>query len=158
QAQAGQAVYTEKCAVCHGSRLRDGVATPLVGVEFVRSWAPPRTLDDLFFTIRTTMPKNAGGTLTDAEYLSVLAYMLQQNGYPAGNRELTGESKTLAALSLSQTPAALLDDRGPAQEYIVGRGGSNPRASGPTDADLLAAESHGRDWLMRERDYAGTRY
>src|SRR5688572_30967982 len=67
QATAGSRVYTQKCASCHGARLDDGVATPLTGAKFLETWtAPGRSLDDLFFIIRSTMPKNEGGTLTSA--------------------------------------------------------------------------------------------
>src|SRR5262245_36956816 len=65
QAAEGSRVYTEKCAACHGGRLDDGAAPPLAGPRFIQTWtAPGRTVDDLFFIIRTTMPKNEAGTLT----------------------------------------------------------------------------------------------
>src|SRR5262249_39107209 len=66
----------------------------------------------------------------------------------------------LAALSLTPPPQARRDEKraAPAPEYIVGDGGASPRGSGPTHEDLLAADTRGRDWLMREHDYSGTRY
>jgi alcohol dehydrogenase (cytochrome c) len=160
QADAGQSVYTQKCAACHGSSLTDGAAPPLAGASFFQRWRSPRTLDDLFFIVRTTMPKNAGGTLPAADYVAVLAYMLRQNGHTPGDKELTGESTLLAALSLTQPTNAKADDKRtpPAPEFIVGDGGPNPRGAGPTQEDLLAADTHGRDWLMRGHDYSGTRY
>ena len=65
-------------------RLDDGAAPPLIGQRFNEAWsAPNRTLDDLFFIIRSSMPKNAGGTLTPVQYAAVLAHMLERNGYRA---------------------------------------------------------------------------
>ncbi len=41
-------------ARCHGSRLDDGVAVALVGPDFLGKWGTPaRSLDDLFFILRT---------------------------------------------------------------------------------------------------------
>ena len=60
QVEAGRAIYMQSCSACHGERLRDSLAPPLIGAEFFKSWGSPRSLDDLFFTLRTTMPKNAG--------------------------------------------------------------------------------------------------
>src|SRR2546425_6574237 len=92
QAAAGSRVYTQKCASCHGARLDDGVAPPLTGAKFLETWtAPGRSLDDLFYIIRSTMPKNEAGTLTSSDYVSVLAYMVERHGYPAGTRDLTAE-------------------------------------------------------------------
>src|SRR6476620_8689082 len=77
QAAEGGRVYTQKCASCHGARLDDGAAPPLAGQRFLETWtAPARSLDDLYFIIQSTMPKNEGGTLTSAQYLAVLAHLL----------------------------------------------------------------------------------
>ena len=158
QATEGGAVYTQQCASCHGARLDDGAAPPLIGQRFMESWsAPGRTLDDLFFIIRSTMPKNAGGTLTPAQYAAVLAHMLERNGYRAGDRALSTEQSALAALRLTRPTAGAAEKKLPAPSYIAGTGGTAPRASGPNHEDLLAAAS-GRDWLMHTHDYSGTRY
>src|SRR5262245_23385846 len=157
QAAEGGRIYTEKCAACHGGRLDDGAAPPLVGPRFLEAWtAAGRKLDDLFFIRRTTMPKNEGGTLTPAQYAAVLSYMLERNGYRAGNSALSTEQSALAALRLTR-PAASADAKAPPPAYIAGTGGTTPRATGPTHADLLAAAT-GRDWLIHTHDYSGTRY
>lgn len=159
QAAAGGLVYTQKCAGCHGARLDDGSALPLVGAAFIEKWAAPnRTVDDLFFIIRTTMPRNEGGTLTPAEYISVVAHILQRNGYAAGDRELAAESSVLSALRLTAPSGAAADTKAPPPEYIAGTGSTTPRASGPKHADLIAADGRSRDWLMHTHDYSGTRY
>src|SRR4051812_20839553 len=158
QAAEGGRVYTQKCASCHGARLDDGAAPPLVGQRFLETWtAPARTLDDLFFIVQTTMPKNEGGTLTPAQYLAVLAHMLERNGYAANDRELTADRSALAALRLTRPTAQTADKKGPAPEFIAGEGGMTPRASGPSQQELLSAATGG-DWLMHTHDYSGTRY
>src|SRR4051812_21420443 len=132
QAAEGGRVYTQRCAGCHGARLDDGAAPPLVGQRFLDTWtAPSRTLDDLFFVTRTTMPKNEGGTLTPAQYLAVLAHMLERNGYSPTGRELSADQNALAAVRLTR-PAGASDKKTPPPDYIAGDGGITPRASGPT--------------------------
>src|SRR3954452_6162148 len=156
QAAEGSRIYTQRCAACHGPRLDDGAAPPLVGARFFEAWtAPSRTLDDLFFVTRTTMPKNEGGTLTSAQYLAVLAHMLERNGYSPSGRELSADQNALAALRLTR-PTAAAEKKAPPPDYIAGDGGTAPHASGPTHQDLLAAAT-GRDWLMHTHDYSSTR-
>jgi alcohol dehydrogenase (cytochrome c) len=157
QATAGGRVYTQKCLTCHGNRLNDGAAPPLAGPKFIETWAAAsRSLDDLFFIIRTTMPKNEGGTLPVADYTAVLAYILDRNGYPAGDRDLPSEENALARLQLTP-PANATADTKEAPAFIAGTGGTSPRATGPSHQDLLGS-ARGRDWLMHTHDYSGTRH
>jgi alcohol dehydrogenase (cytochrome c) len=159
QASAGSRVYTQKCAACHGARLDDGAAVPLAGAKFLETWtAPGRTLDDLFFIIRSTMPKNEAGTLTASEYVSVLAYILARNGYAAASRELPADPGALSAVRLTRPAGAPEQKKAPLPAFITGSGGVTPRASGPTQEELLAAVDGGRDWLTHTHDYSGTRY
>ena len=157
QADAGARVYAKSCLSCHGARLDDGVALPLAGTAFARKWATPdRTLDDLFFVTRNSMPKNAGGVLPVADYVAVIAYILERNGYAAGDVELTADRAQLARLRLQAPPAVAA--RGPAPDFVRGAGGILPTAVGPAHAELVAGSPSGRDWLTHTRDYAGTRY
>jgi alcohol dehydrogenase (cytochrome c) len=159
QVTAGGRVYTQKCASCHGTRLNDGAAPPLVGPGFLETWtAPGRSVDDLFFIIRSTMPKNEAGTLTPSEYVSVLAYMLARNGYAASNRELPADPTALSAIRLTRPTGAADEKKAPPPAFIAGSRGVTPRATGPTQEDLLAAVDRGRDWLTHTHDYSGTRY
>src|SRR5262245_26721621 len=62
EAARGRQVYAAECASCHGVRLNDGNAIALVGGAFLDRWSHPQvTLDDLFYVIQTTMPRNRAG-------------------------------------------------------------------------------------------------
>src|SRR4051812_12626333 len=125
QSAEGGRIYTQRCAACHGPRLDDGAAPPLAGQRFLDTWtAPSRTLDDLFFITRTTMPKNEGGTLSSAQYLAVLAHLLERNGYMPTGRELSADQNALAALRLTRPAAAPGDKKAPPPDYIAGDGGT----------------------------------
>jgi mono/diheme cytochrome c family protein len=89
QANAGAAVYAQSCAACHGSQL-EGVAAPaLKGPAFGdMANAQSLTADALLDVISNTMPQSDPGSLKPEEFAAVTAYILQQNGYPAGTAPL----------------------------------------------------------------------
>lgn len=89
QAQTGAAVYAQACAACHGQQL-EGVAAPaLKGQAFGEmAIAQGLTVDALLDVIINTMPQSDPGSLNSDDYNAVTAYILQQNGYPAGSAPL----------------------------------------------------------------------
>jgi mono/diheme cytochrome c family protein len=89
QGTAGAAVYSQACAACHGPQL-EGVAAPaLKGSVFGEmATAQSLTVDSLLDVITNTMPQSDPGSLKPEEYAAVTAYILQQNGYPAGSTPL----------------------------------------------------------------------
>jgi len=95
QAKAGAAIVTAQCTVCHGDKL-EGVSGPqLVGKDFIAKWTG-QTADDLRDIIATQMPLTNPGSLKPDQVMDVLAYILQQNKYPAGDTALTpAKSKTV---------------------------------------------------------------
>ena len=90
QASAGAAVYAQSCAACHGQQL-EGVAAPaLKGSAFGEmATAQGLTAQTLLDVIANTMPQSDPGSLKPEEFAAVTAYILQQNGYPAGSAALT---------------------------------------------------------------------
>src|SRR5262249_14243476 len=61
---------------------------PLTGDRFMDRWRE-FNLNILFDLIKDTMPLNNAGTLSEAGYLEVVAYILRSNGLPSGPNELT---------------------------------------------------------------------
>jgi cytochrome c5 len=85
QAGRGAALFDVHCVSCH--REPGGTAPVLAGERFTKSFADA-TLRAVFTTIQTTMPRNAPGSLADAEYVDIVAHLLRLNGYPDGMTEL----------------------------------------------------------------------
>lgn len=84
QASRGSKLFEAQCVSCH----RDGgVAPVLAGDRFTRTFSDA-TLQTVYTTIKTTMPRNAPGSLTDAEYTDLVAHLLRLNNYPDGMNEL----------------------------------------------------------------------
>jgi mono/diheme cytochrome c family protein len=87
QAARGKEAYLRACASCHLEDLGGHeYAGALAGYPFQMKWEDA-SVAEVFGRIRT-MPIGAAGSLTPPEYLDILAYLLQANGYPAGNDEL----------------------------------------------------------------------
>ncbi len=100
QALAGQAVYTRACAACHGADLQGAPGTPpLTGGAFMAKWRG-KSVGDLYTYTRQSMPVGAGGSLREAQYLALIAYLLQQNGFPAGAQPLDPDAAILRNLGI----------------------------------------------------------
>ena len=86
QAAAGKAVYSANCAACHGADFTPAQGTPPVaGAAFLANWKG-KSAGDLYAFIRQNMPPGAGGSLGEADYRAVTAYILQANGTKEGAR------------------------------------------------------------------------
>ena len=110
QAERGQAVYSGACGLCHGRRLNGAPddpdmrsTPPLARAQFFRGWEG-RSLATLFAYTRATMPENNPASLTDEEYVDVIAYMLSVGGMPAGDDDLRPDPQSLARTIIQQRP------------------------------------------------------
>src|SRR5580765_6550612 len=103
QAKRGNDAYQASCSGCHGSDLRatDTEAVDLTGPPFRAKWNG-KTLQERFETIRDTMPLGNANTLGDKTYMDIVAFILQFNDFPPGNRELVPE--TAKAIVFAQKP------------------------------------------------------
>jgi len=163
QASNGATVYTQYCVQCHGGHLQ-GESAPALSGQTLHSAYGGGTAAQLYDFISRQMPQNAPGTLSQAQYLDVTAYILSRNGFPAG-------SAPLSVNSLSQVRMSAQRMDGPA-------GGANTneivRAAPPTrtvyaplpaganvnvtDSMMLNAASDQNDWLLHGRTYDNQRY
>lgn len=166
QAQSGRDAYTRECASCHRADLRgSGEAPALSGVNFMSTWGD-RSPADLFTRIRGSMPPGGAGTLSDAEYLGIVAYVLQANGARPGSGALTSGVRVpiKSVASGTPAPAAAPAAAGPGQEVGGGRGGQGAgRPRGITlpgevknytpVTDAMLRNPPPGDWLMVRRNY-----
>lgn len=111
QATRGSAIYTEKCASCHGPAAGGSLAPPLAGDAFAANWGGP--LSAIVDKIQATMPANAMGTLTRAQSADVLAFMLQTSKFPAGRVELSSEDAALKTITLPGAQVAAVRPAAP---------------------------------------------
>jgi mono/diheme cytochrome c family protein len=99
QAERGRSVVQNHCSECHHDDLSGGEGPALVGPTFMVKWEM-QSVERLFHKIRDTMPEVGSSDVTEAQKLDTVAYILQQNGFPAGDVELTDAKGALAALRM----------------------------------------------------------
>lgn len=87
QARTGEALYNDRCAQCHGPDATGGNAPAFVGAEFATGW-DGMALSDLFQRMKATAPASSPGSLTRDEVASLMAYILELNGFPSGPTDL----------------------------------------------------------------------
>jgi polar amino acid transport system substrate-binding protein len=103
QATKGLIAYGQNCAMCHGPLLNGqfgGYPGPaLKGAEF----ADPSYdfhVSDIFNFVAKLMPPGTPGSLTHDQDVLIMAFLLQQNGYPPGSNELTYEAAEKSRVAL----------------------------------------------------------
>jgi mono/diheme cytochrome c family protein len=88
QARRGKGEYDQTCSRCHNLALIGSERGPAIkGGTFLSHW-DKGTVADLFIKIRDTMPEGGPGTLNEDVKVDILAYILQQNGFPEGTDSL----------------------------------------------------------------------
>ena len=152
QALRGKSGYDGVCARCHGVPLTgsQGNGPTLKGQAFLAHWDKD-TLGSLFTKIRDTMPLGVAGTLTDDVKLQILAYVLEQNGFPAGKSELPGDVASLEEIGIQQRgvwdgifTAAQADRGGPSAARC--RGCHGPDLTGTDRAPTLKGPGFLANW------------
>jgi mono/diheme cytochrome c family protein len=90
QAQSGGRTYAQQCASCHGAALEGSVGPALRGPNLVRLAKKTKlSVGDVFSFLALQMPLNAPATLSHDQYAAIMAYILKENGYPAGSKPLS---------------------------------------------------------------------
>ena len=91
QADDAKAQFDKICADCHPftvagkKKVKD---VPLGEDPFYDNWTG-RPLADMISTIVLTMPNDGSAVVTDEEAANLVAYILQQNGFKAGDTALS---------------------------------------------------------------------
>jgi alcohol dehydrogenase (cytochrome c) len=175
QAAAGRTVYQAQCASCHLADLKgSGDAAPLAGAEFMGAWGR-RTTRELLSFMQLTMPPTRPGGLSQEEYVSIAAFILQSNGAPSGNQALTPViDVAINSVATGQAPAAAAQQaqgRGAAPAAPAAGGGRGRGVAAPVGitvdgevknyvpvTEAMLRNPDPADWLMIRRDYHASDY
>jgi quinoprotein glucose dehydrogenase len=151
QAAAGEKIYFEKCAACHGDDLAGREkATALAGTQFDDAWNG-KDLRKLLDRVET-MPPTAPKSLPPAQYISVLAFLLRRAEMPSGPTALPSERAQLARITFGRSPANPAGAAAPAATSVAAAVGGAPART--------AALRHGPDttWTTYGGNLASQRY
>ncbi|MEJ1963092.1 MAG: PQQ-binding-like beta-propeller repeat protein [Gammaproteobacteria bacterium] len=106
QAAQGREIYkAQQCALCHGENMLGSEGAPaLADPGFQLAWQG-RSVGALFECLKSTMPAGRAGTLSDREYVQLVATILQANGYsPDASAELPTDPAKLGHLRFKRKP------------------------------------------------------
>jgi mono/diheme cytochrome c family protein len=98
QVKRGDIAFQSYCLSCHTPTFH-------TGEQFRMSWLG-RTVYDYFKVVKTTMPEDNPGGLTDEEYTLVLAYIFRMNGFPAGTDSLSTDTLAMKSIRIGAPPPA----------------------------------------------------
>ena len=102
QSARGSTAYHRSCGPCHGDNLDGAQGAPaLAGDSFLSHWTD-QNVGDLFENVRTGMPMDNPGSLTDNTFVDIVAFILQRNNYPPGSQELPAQKEALDKLPLAR--------------------------------------------------------
>jgi cytochrome c len=88
QAKNGQTLYHQICSSCHQDNLEGGEHAPaLKGDQFWQEWDKQKARL-LYRRIISTMPLDDPGSLPEKDVIDIVAYLLQVNGLPAGDKAI----------------------------------------------------------------------
>ena len=83
QARRGETAYDRVCLECH-------TKTEFRERPFLFAWEGT-SVGQVYRYIAENMPDDGPGSLPESSYLDAMAYILEMNGYPAGDSELTAD-------------------------------------------------------------------
>ena len=121
QAERGEELYRQHCAACHLPDLQGSFeAVALRDRAFVDNWRN-RTPAQMLGLLQRTMPTQAPGSLSETEYLDIIAFLLQTNNIAASATALAANSDAVLFIG---------DDSGeqtsPARTPVPGLAGTVP--------------------------------
>ena len=96
QAGRGEEKFNQVCTACH-------LVSDLSGSRLREKWEG-QSVGDVFDFISNSMPDGDPGSLTKDEYASIVAYLLKQSGYAAGEGELPTDTAVLSKVKIVPLP------------------------------------------------------
>ena len=108
QAELGKHRYSGPCGSCHGRALEGGhifgsrmrTAPALRGETFLSHWIG-HSVDELFDQISRYMPLDHPASLSDEANTSILAFIMRENGFPPGSRDLPADTAVMATIQIA---------------------------------------------------------
>jgi len=90
QADAGKELYEQRCSACHNADFYRVALSNRNGQPL--SW--------MFEEILVTMPADMPGSLSDPEYETIMAQILQLTGFPEGDEPLNYSNGSMENISI----------------------------------------------------------
>ncbi|MDP6414244.1 MAG: PQQ-binding-like beta-propeller repeat protein [Gammaproteobacteria bacterium] len=108
QSDAGSVLYQQNCATCHLADLQGAFEAPALNdANFQNNWTNRNTAE-LIDLLQRTMPPQAPGSLSESDYVQLVAFLLNANEIPPSSNPLTVDNPAVVFLgdqnNLQQQP------------------------------------------------------
>jgi mono/diheme cytochrome c family protein len=157
QVARGKAAFQRNCSRCHRDDLSGQTLGPaLKGDTFYRNWGHG-SVNRLFRKVRDTMPPDFQSIIDDGTKADVVAFVLHENGFPAGSSDLSRDAEVLEGIPIVRQQADVVPNfalvqvagclqTGPANRWklSVATEPTLARAGPVSAADVEAARSAAR--------------
>ncbi|MDG2140215.1 MAG: PQQ-binding-like beta-propeller repeat protein [Gammaproteobacteria bacterium] len=158
QANKGSNLFAANCASCHGTNLEGTTLGPLLsGRSFVQRWGA-QTPALLLGNIRANMPPGGNEALSDADYLNIVAHILETNGVDSTDEPLTADTNFTISENISEIVAQRQTPAPESPEGLTVAGNTEEFADfTPLTAEMLRNPDPA-DWPMHRRNFYGHSY
>ena len=158
QVEAGAEAYSTNCAICHGANLEGSTLGPLLsGFSWVRRWGT-QTPTLLLGNIQANMPPGGNESITEEDYLNIVAHMLQVNGVDGVTEALTASSDFVIEDSISRMVAQRNRPVPPAPEGLTVNGNTEDFIPFIPLTDAMLRDPDPADWPMMRRNFYAHSY
>jgi len=140
QAESGAQLYQQNCSVCHLADLQGSFEAPNLADANFRSTWQNRNVGELQDLLNRTMPPQAPGSLSNEQYLDLIAFLLQSNAIAPSENPLVAVNGSVVFLN----EEAAMSSGGVQRTPVPGRAGTIPsphtRDSIPETAMIYQSE------------------
>jgi len=158
QVEAGAEAYATNCAICHGTNLEGSTLGPLLsGFSWVRRWGT-QTPTLLLGNIQANMPPGGNESITEEDYLNIVAHMLQVNGVDGITEALSASSDFVIEDNISRMVAQRNRSEPPAPEGLTVNGNTEDFIPFIPLTDAMLRDPNPADWPMMRRNFYAHSY
>lgn len=158
QAKTGSVLFAANCASCHGANLEGTTLGPLLsGRSFVQRWGV-QTPALLLGNIQANMPPGGNEGLSGADYLNIVAHILETNGVDSTDVPLTADTNFTIAENISEIVAQRQTPRPEAPEGLTVAGNTEEFVNFTPLTEEMLRNPDPADWPMHRRNFYGHSY
>ena len=158
QVEAGAEAYATNCAICHGTNLEGSTLGPLLsGFSWVRRWGT-QTPTLLLGNIQANMPPGGNESITEEDYLNIVAHMLQVNGVDGITEALSASSDFVIEDNISRMVAQRNRSEPPPPEGLTVNGNTEDFIPFIPLTDAMLRDPNPADWPMMRRNFYAHSY
>jgi alcohol dehydrogenase (cytochrome c) len=158
QAKTGSNLFAANCASCHGANLEGTTLGPLLsGRSFVQRWGV-QTPALLLGNIQANMPPGGNEGLSGADYLNIVAHILETNGVDSTDEPLTADTNFTIAENISEIVAQRKTPVPAAPEGLTVAGNTEEFVNFIPLTEEMLRNPDPADWPMHRRNFYGHSY